>query len=93
MLLTGFVSAENNQSITFIDDDMGSDVPMMKVLLSLIILIMAFVFAIVISSTIDAEAAMIGTLGVALGYTKAELLRHYLSMPVAVTLISALLAI
>ena len=90
VLLTGFVSAENNQSITFIDDDMGSDVPMMKVLLSLIILIMAFVFAIVISSTIDAEAAMIGTL-LASGYTKAELLRHYLSMPVAVTLISALL--
>ncbi|WP_026394046.1 hypothetical protein [Acetobacterium malicum] len=28
MLLTGFVSTENNQSIAFIDDDMGSDVPM-----------------------------------------------------------------
>jgi putative ABC transport system permease protein len=88
-ILTNFVTAENNQSISFIDDDMGSDVPMMKVFLSLIILIMAFVFAIVITSTIEAEAPIIGTL-LASGYTKYELIRHYLTMSIAVTLASAL---
>lgn len=89
-ILTSFVTAENNQSISFIDDDMGSDVPMMKVFLSLIILIMAFVFSIVITSTIEAEAPIIGTL-LASGYTKYELIRHYITMPIAVTLVSALI--
>ena len=50
---------------------------------------MAFVYAIVISSTIDAEAAIIGTL-LASGYQKGELIRHYLGLPLIVTLFSAL---
>lgn len=88
--LTNFLAAEDNQSIYFIDDDMGSDIPMMKVFLYILIIIMAFVFAIVISSTIDSEAQVIGTLR-ANGYTKAEMVRHYMALPVIVTFISAVL--
>lgn len=41
-----------------------------------------------ISNTITKEASAIGTLR-ASGYTKGELVRHYLSMPVVVTLLAA----
>lgn len=90
VMLTNFCTAENNQCISFIEGDMGSDVPIMKVFLYIIIGIVAFVFSIVISSTVEAEAQIIGTL-LASGYGKQELLSHYMAMPVAVTLFSALI--
>lgn len=89
-ILSNFLTAENNQSITFIEDDMGSDVPMMKVFLFIIIGILAFVFAIVICSTIETESAIIGTL-LASGYGKYELVQHYMAMPIIVTLFSAII--
>lgn len=89
-LLTNFCTAENNNSISFIEDDLESDGPLMKVLLYIIIVIMAFVYSIVISSTIDAEAPIIGTL-LASGYRKAELIRHYMGLPIIVTFFSAVI--
>ena len=68
---------------------MGSDEAMGGVLLDILIVIIAFIFAVTISNTITKESSAIGTLR-ASGYTKGELVRHYLSMPVIVTLISAL---
>ena len=89
VMLTNFCTAENNNSISFVEDDMASDVPLMKVLLNIIIVIMAFVYAILISSTIETEATIIGTL-LASGYGKHELIRHYMGLSVIVTLFSAL---
>ena len=57
--------------------------------MDILIVIIAFIFAVTISNTITKESSAIGTLR-ASGYTKGELVRHYLSMPVIVTLISAL---
>lgn len=88
--LTNFCTAENNNSISFVEDDLASDVPLMKVLLNLIIVIMAFVYSIVISSTIDAEATIIGTL-LASGYNKIELIGHYMGLPIMVTFFSAVI--
>lgn len=88
--LNSFVTADNNPSISFVSDDMGSDIPTMKVLLYIILVVMAFVFAVLIKHTIESEAAIIGTL-LALGYTKNEILLHYMSLPVIVTLISAVI--
>lgn len=88
--LTNFCTAENNSSISFVEDDLASDVPLMKVLLNIIIVIMAFVYSIVISSTIDAEAPIIGTL-LASGYGKYELIRHYMGLPIIVTFFSAVM--
>lgn len=87
--LTNFCTAENNNSISFVEDDLASDVPLMKTLMNIIIVIMAFVFAVVISNTIDTESAIIGTL-LASGYSKNELIRHYLGLPLLVTGCSAL---
>lgn len=89
-LLTNFCTAENNNSISFVEDDLASDVPLMKVLLNIIIVIMAFVYSIVISSTIDAEASIIGTL-LASGYGKYELICHYMGLPIIVTFFSAVI--
>ena len=86
--LQDFVPAYENQAITFTGEDMGSDRAMMVVLLYIIIAIMAFVFAVTTANTIGREASVIGTLR-ASGYTRGELVRHYMAMPVLVTLISA----
>ena len=79
-----------NAAVNFATDDMGSDEAMGGVLLDILIVIIAFIFAVTISNKIAKEATTIGTLR-ASGYSKGELIRHYLSMPVIVTLISAVL--
>ena len=86
--LQDFVPAYENQAITFTGEDFGSDQAMITVLLYIIIAIMAFVFAVTTSNTIAKEAGVIGTLR-ASGYSRGELVRHYMAMPVLVTLISA----
>lgn len=86
--LVDYLPKYSNQAINFATDDMGSDVAMGGVLLDIFIIIIAFIFAVTISNTITKESKTIGTLR-ASGYTKGELVRHYLSMPVIVTLISS----
>lgn len=97
-LLTQTVTADNelkdylpayaNQAIHFATDDMGSDEAMGGVLLDILIVIIAFIFAVTISNTITKESKTIGTLR-ASGYTRGELTRHYLATPVIVTLFAA----
>lgn len=87
--LEDFVPRYVNQAIIFTGDDMGSDRVMIEILLYMLIAILAFVFAITTSNTIQREANVIGTLR-ASGYTRGELIRHYMTMPVIVTLFGAL---
>lgn len=79
-----------NPAINFATDDMGSDKSMGGVLLDILIVIIAFIFAVTICNTITKESSAIGTLR-ASGYSRGELVRHYLTMPVIVTLISAVI--
>ena len=79
-----------NPAINFATDDMGSDKSMGGVLLDILIVIIAFIFAVTICNTITKESSAIGTLR-ASGYSRGELIRHYLTMPVIVTLISAVI--
>ena len=88
--LEGFTPRYLNQAITFTGEDIVSDKAMVEVLLWIIIIIVAFVFAITINNTIHKEANVIGTLR-ASGYTINELTAHYMTMPLVVTIISALL--
>lgn len=87
--LEDYIPRYLNQAIVFTGDDMGSDSVEMAVFLYLVILIIAFVFAVTISNTIAKEAGVIGTLR-ASGYTRHELIVHYMTLPVLVTLFSAL---
>lgn len=88
--LEDYVPEYANPAIHFATDDMGSDEAMGGVLLDILIVIIAFIFAITISNTIARESSTIGTLR-ASGYTRGELVAHYLSMPVIVTLVAALI--
>ena len=63
---------------------------MMEVLLYILIVIIAFVFAVTTNNTITKEASVIGTLR-ASGYSRRELLVHYISMPVIVTVVASVL--
>ena len=84
-LLTQVVVADNeledytpkygNPAINFATDDMGSDKAMGGVLLDILVVIIAFIFAVTISNTIAKESSAIGTLR-ASGYTKRELVQH-----------------
>lgn len=88
--LESFVPRYLNQAIVFTGDDMGGDRAMVVMLLYIVIVIMAFVFGITISNTIRKEAGVIGTLR-ASGYTRRELILHYMTLPVLVTLVGALI--
>jgi putative ABC transport system permease protein len=85
-----YVPRYNNQAINFAGDDMGGDKAMMIIFDYIVTVILAFVFAITISNTIVKEAGVIGTLR-ASGYSKPELIRHYMVLPVLVTLVAAII--
>ena len=85
-----YTPAYANPAITFATDDMGSDLAMGGVILDVLIVIIAFIFAVTISNTIKKESMTVGTLR-ASGYTKGELVRHYLAAPVIVTFVSAII--
>lgn len=87
--LKDYVPSYGNPAIKFATDDMGSDMSMGGVILDILIIIIAFIFGVTISNTISKESSTIGTLR-ASGYTRGELVRHYLSMPVIVTFLAAI---
>lgn len=74
-----------NKSIMYAREDSGSDKATMMLMTYIIMVVIAFLFAVTISNTITKEANVIGTLR-AMGYSKGELIRHYMFLPIAVTL-------
>lgn len=88
-IVTNYIPQYSNQAIQFTDEDMGNDRVMFLAFLYIVIAIIAFIFAITTSNTIAKEATVIGTLR-ASGYTKGEVIRHYMAMPMLVILVSAL---
>ena len=77
-----------NQAVTFSIDDIGGDEAGTMVMCYMMIALIAFIFAVTISNTITTEAGVIGTLR-ASGYTRGELVRHYMVLPIIVTLVAA----
>ncbi|MEE1057379.1 MAG: FtsX-like permease family protein [Acutalibacteraceae bacterium] len=89
-VITNYIPQYSNQAIHMAGNDLGSDKNIITIFLYIVVLIIAFIFAITTSNTISKEATVIGTLR-ASGYTKGELIRHYLAMPMLVIFISAIL--
>jgi len=85
-----YVARYNNQGINFTGEDMGKDSAMMTIFNYLVIVIIAFVFAVTVSSTITKESCVIGTLR-ATGFSKREMILHYLTLPVWVTFLGAVI--
>ena len=87
--LLGVLKSEDNKGINYMMDDMGGDRPMMMVLGALMVILIAFLFAVASSSKIVEDSEIIGTL-LATGYRKSEILKQYMATPVIVTLAAAL---
>ncbi len=82
--------ADANQGIGYAAEDVSGDSAMWIVLLEIIVVIMAFVFVVLTSATIEEESAIIGTL-LASGYRRRELVLHYLLLPAIVGLLAAVI--
>ena len=87
--LIEFVSSQDNQAIRFTQEDFGADMTMMEMLLVIVMAVLAFIFAVTTQSDIEKEAGAIGTLR-ASGYTRTEMLLHYMSLPLFITVIAAI---
>jgi len=78
----------SNKAINFTIEDTTGDKANASLMLYMIIAVIAFMFAVTSSNTISKEANVIGTLR-ASGYTRGELVRHYMMLPIVVTLLGA----
>lgn len=78
-----------NKSIMYAREDSGSDKATMMLMTYIIMVVIAFLFAVTTSNTITKEANVIGTLR-AMGYSKGELIRHYMFLPIVVTLVGSI---
>lgn len=85
-----FLRSDQNQSITFLEMDMGSDGPFMVVFVYMLVALIAFVFAILTGNAIEQEAVIIGTL-LASGYKKSEILWHYLQPTLIVAVLGSVI--
>lgn len=86
--IDSYVPRYSNKAINYTGDDMSGDKIMFQMFGYIVTLVLAFIFAITISGTISNEAGTIGTLR-ASGYTRGELVRYYMTLPVLVTAVSA----
>ncbi|WP_322151706.1 ABC transporter permease [Paratractidigestivibacter sp.] len=82
--------ADSNQGISYATDDIDGDSAIWETLLLIIVAIMAFIFVVLTSGTIEEESAIIGTL-LASGYRRREVVAHYLALPTIVGAVAALL--
>lgn len=83
-----FLRADQNQSISFLEMDIGTDGPFMQVFVYMLVMLIAFVFAILTNSNIESESVIIGTLR-ASGFTKGEIIRHYLQPTLIVAILGS----
>lgn len=82
--------ADQNQSISFLEMDMGTDGPFMVVFVYILVAMIAFIFAILTNNTIERESVIIGTL-LASGYSKGEIIWHYLQPTLIVAIVGSII--
>ena len=88
--IDGYIPEYLRQSSNFAPSDIEGDSAGTSIFCYILIAVIAFIFAITISNTIDKEASVIGTLR-ASGYSKGELIVHYMTLPLIVTIIGAVI--
>ena len=86
--VSDYLPRYTNKAVNFTGDDMGSDKATIMLFDYIVVVVIAFVFAVTTSNTISQEAGVIGTLR-ASGYKRSEIVRHYMVLPVAVTMVAA----
>ncbi|MBQ6661205.1 MAG: ABC transporter permease [Lachnospiraceae bacterium] len=78
---TDLLPAYENKSIQFAGEDMNGDEAAMVLFLYIVVAVLAFIVSVTTINTISKEASVIGTLR-ASGYTRGELVRHYMTLPI-----------
>lgn len=89
-IITDMMTKQMNQAISFLPNDMGGDLPMFYILFFIILVILAFIFVVISQAIIEQQSTIIGTL-LANGYTKYELVTHYLMIPMFIVVLSAII--
>lgn len=72
--------AYENQSINFAREDMDGDSSAIIMFLYIVVVVLAFIVSVTTVNTLSKEASVIGTLR-ASGYSRAEMIRHYMILP------------
>ena len=86
-ILTDFCAIGDNNRVNNMISKMELNINMATYFMILAMVIVAFLFALVSVHTFEDECSFVGVL-IATGYKKKTILRHYLTIPVLVTLIS-----
>ncbi len=89
-IITEYIPMFINQAIRFVGDDTGNDRVSITAFMYIVVAILAFIMAITTNNTIEKESTVIGTLR-ASGYTRGEILRHYIAIPMLVVIVSAII--
>ena len=80
--VSDFLPAYENKAIQFAGEDMNGDEASMILFLYIVVVVLAFIVAVTTINTLSKEASVIGTLR-ASGYTRGEMVRHYMALPLA----------
>ena len=86
-ILTDFCAIGDNNRVNNLLSKLDLNINMSTYFLVLSMIIVAFLFALVSVHTFENECSFVGVL-IATGYKKRTILRHYLTIPVLVTLVS-----
>lgn len=87
--VTDYSAKYTNKSIMYAREDSTSDKATMMLMTYIVMVMIAFLFAVTTSNTIAKEANVIGTLR-AMGYSKGELIGHYMFLPMVVTVVGGI---
>lgn len=87
--ITDYSAKYTNKSIMYAREDSTSDKATMMLMTYIVMVMIAFLFAVTTSNTISKEANVIGTLR-AMGYSKGELIGHYMFLPMVVTVVGGI---
>ena len=86
------IDYEYNQGISYATGDNEGDLSTALTLTVILTIVLAFIFVLLTNATIEQESSAIGTL-LSMGYTKGELVRHYLTLPMIVGVVGCLLGL
>lgn len=87
--ITDYSAKYTNKSIMYAREDSTSDKATMMLMTYIVMVMIAFLFAVTTLNTISKEANVIGTLR-AMGYSKGELIGHYMFLPMVVTVVGGI---
>ena len=90
--MSDMIDYEYNQSISYAMGDNEGDLNTALALTIILTIVLAFIFVLLTNATIEQESSAIGTL-LSMGYTKGELVRHYLTLPMIVGVVGCLLGL